>query len=422
MQSPEEVAAALVSPWPTWWIEGPTEAAVLDLLARFGPLPQADVFEPWDPGEPWQARVVHPPLDRAAELLATGTLLPGEPPGLTEWLDRERVSEDRLTVDGMEATLLSEAERGGLLIPELDTLGPDPLAAHVPLQAAAVEAVRHPTSGRLGVRFALPVADQDPTADRQQALALVAAAAHHADPALSPYAVWWYALGHVYVLCWRLVPPDRRLPSAPARPRSADLTRWTGGVELQVDLPPDAHDDRVVDLARDLAVSDFSGSRPRWAQGLVACWEGPPAASPPALDVPHRVLPGCPEGMEPDWLGVDPEHWTAHGRAFSRWHCSLRDRDLLPRMRERQADAVDLSVSRTLSAFGPLDPVHAGFPALRLRIPALDDRAWATLVDVLGALPEPAIGPVVHVRMQQRFTLLLERVDLPRDLPVWSPA
>ncbi len=421
MQTPEEVAAALVSPWPIAWVERPSEGELLEVLARLGPLPQADILVPWE-DEPWCARVLRPPLDRAAELLAVGRLEAGDPPGYLEWEDRGRVLVDTLEHPPFRAILRSDAHHGGALVPDLIDGGEDPLDG--PLKrllgdprARAVTVV-HPTTGRHGVRLSLP---EGPEPDRDTALRSIAPLLAKADPPVDRTLRWWFELGWVHFLAWKILPPRRPLPPPHPWPAGAMLDRWNGAVELQVLLPPDRHETEAMRLAERLGAAGLAGSRPRFlGDRLLACWSGPTSAAGTTVDPPHRWLPGCPPGLEAAWIGIDPEHWVAHGRTFTRWRCSLRDRDLLPQLAERPADATDRRLAHLLGSFGRVDPVRGGFAGLRLRVPALRDDRWETLLDLLGALPEPAIGPVVHVRMGTRYTLLLERDDLPRERPTWS--
>ena len=191
------------------------------------------------------------------------------------------------------------------------------------------------------------------------------------------------------------------------------------------------HDRLAITVGEQLGPLGLRGARPRWTQlegerVFLACWEGELSgdlAPILALAGPSkvRVVPGCPPGLEADWVGIDPAWFVVGQRVLVRWHCALRDRDLLPECDPRDADGVDEELIAVLSALGPAEPVWAGRGALRLRLPSLTGPAWWALAEVLGSLPDPRIGPVIHVRMAGQLTVLLYRVDLEADgVPRWQ--
>lgn len=425
MQSPEQVAAALVSPWPTWLVEAPTEQELLERVTSCGPVPQAVLFEPWD-DEPWTARILFPPLDRAADLLRSGRLEPGESPGFTEWSDRDRISEDVLSVDGMRASLLSDTTRGEVLLPRMRHHEADALTAtfrsHIGSDDAWATRVTQLPTGRPGVHFEAAVRDADTLAERTAVLQAVADTLEGADPAFARDARWWFELGRIHVVAWRILPATPSFPTAPWTTASVNLERWRGHGELQVLLPDADHEPSALAISDTLAETRLSGSRPRWIEGrFVACWTGPADTSVPALDPPHRWVPGVAPGLEDDAPGLDTAVWVAGFRAFLQSTCGLRGRDLLPRCQARDGDSIDKAIAHRLSALGALEPVDAGFFGLRLRLPALDTDAWEAVLLALGHLPVDAIGPVVYVRMDEKhFTLLLERTDRDAEPSTWS--
>lgn len=424
MIDPRRVAAALVAPWPVWTVSASEESALMDALEPFGPLPQTDLFIPWNEGDPWEARVLHPPLHRAAELLGSGLLEVGEAPGRTEWRDRGRLLEETLSVGTIEASMLSDAEAGGLLTPELMELGPDPL--HDAFKSAMTvddcRAVRivHPTTGRPGIHFEVAVPDRDPEAERRAVLEGVDRVHDQSDPPLAPDVTWWFELQRIHVVAWFTAPPLRPLPGVPTEASLPSLRGWTGDREVRAHLTDD-HDAAVLQLSEELGRDGWIGGRPRWmGDRFLATWTHPTADTVPDTDVPLQLVPGCPPGLEADWVGVDPEVWSAGPRCLVRLHCALRDRDLLPTLTPRDGDAIDAEVAERLASLARIDPVHAGFPAVRLRFPLMDGSAWSAVVMALGHLPVAAIGPVGLVRMGPTFTVLLVRTDLPHEVPTWS--
>jgi len=434
MHAARDLAAALVAPWPTWRIAAPDEAGLLDLLAGAGPSPQADLFEPWEPLDLWRARVLWPDLADPAGLLAGGVLEAGVAPGLSEWVDRGRVGEERLDGDGLRAVCLHDLEDGDLLIPDLLREPAIDLSLARELLAAVgslgppdrASAVRHRLTGRPGVLLEVAVADRDPLAERQVVIDGVAEVA--ARRTLAPDARWWFEAGRMFVLTWRVAPTGRGLPDDGSV--AGQLHLHAGPAELHVALPPTEHDAAASSLGQALGEIGWQGSRARWGRvdgrpAFLACWEGPGETARAARDVvaahPHRVVPGCPAGLEPDWLGVDPAFWMSADRTVVRWRCGLRDRDLLPVCLPRPGDAIDRRLTDLLAPLGPCEPVWAGSGALRLELPALDGAAWDAVVRALCALPEPEVGPVIPVAMRDRFTVLLTRLDLSVETPpAWS--
>ncbi|MEZ4316992.1 MAG: hypothetical protein R3F61_05800 [Myxococcota bacterium] len=441
-----QVAAALVSPWPTWRVEADSEAGLLAKLGHVGPVPQADLFEPWEEGDPWVARVVWPDLADPAVLLAHGALEEGLAPGLTEWVDRGRVGIDEIFAGPIRAVCLSDLERGGLLVPDLvrlETESPEVVAVGLALLASVgatteadqVTLVQHRSTGRYGLLLEVSVSDRDPLAERQAVVDGVAGVLADAGlpVKLAPDLRWWFELQRVCVLAWLVapgrpgLPPDRFDPFLHERHSRTSPLGGPGPVELHALLDEPA----AIALGETLGALGFSGARSRWSTSgdepvFLTCWEGPADAALPALDVPFRVVPGCPPGLEGDWLGIDPCWWASGARVVCRWHCALRDRDLLPVCTPREADAVDRALASRLALLGAVEPVSAGRPALRVQLGALDEAGWRGVVDALGALDDPCLSPVAWVAMPESFVLLLFRADLDvpedDDMPVEPPA
>lgn len=429
---PVRIAAALVSPWPTWRVEAEDEPTLVARIEVRGPVPQADLFEPWDPSDPWTARVLWPDLSDPDALLAHGQLEDGVAPGMSEWMDRGRVGQDELFDGEVRAVCTSDLESGGLLLPDLvrlETDAPDLVALGLALLASVgatgeddqVTLVQHRTTGRLGLLLEVVVPDTDPLAERQAVVAGVASVVRRDDlaPRLAPDLQWWFDLHRVAVLAWLVAPSRPVLPVETWAPVRADRLGARGLVEVQAVVG----EAEALGLGEVLGAAGFAGSRPRWvlrdgAPALLTCWTGPADAAVPDLQVDgvpveHRVVPGCPPGLEGDWLGIDPSWWASGGRIACRWHCSLRDRDLLPQVEARPHDAVDQALAGMFSGVGAVEPVIAGRPALRLKLPALDTEAWEGLVEAIGAIPDDRVGPVAYVAMGAGFTVLLFRTDLP---------
>jgi len=428
---PLRIAAALVSPYPTWRVEAPDEPTLLLRLAAAGEVPQADLFEPWEEADPWLARVLWPPLADPDPLLEHGELEDGMAPGMAEWMDRGRLGQDALISGQVRAVCLSDLEQGGLLIPDLihhETEAPELVSIGLALLASvgargeedSVSLVQHRTTGRLGLLLEVRVPDTDPQLERQAVLDGVASVVvAEASVRLSPDLRWWYDQGKVSILAWLVAPIHPVLPDDRFTEARPDLS-GRSSVELQVLLG----EEQALVLGEQLGSAGMVGSRSRWVSWrgrrvFASCWTGPSRPS-VEIDAPHRWVVGCPTGLEGDWLGIDPAYWISGSRVICRWHCGLRDRDLLPLIEPREADAVDTELAAKLSLLGQIEPVMAGRPALQLSLPALDAEAWTGLVDALGALPDRRLDPVLYVAMRQRFTVLLFRADLP--VPDAEPA
>ncbi len=436
--------------------------------------------DPWRARVLWPlAPTARPPDDAQLDaLLAHGTLEPGLPPGRSEWLDRGRLGEDVLVsgpdsaAPDVEAIAWSDLENGGLLEPDVvhhETNDPGITALAYALFAAVgatgtrdadqVSLVQERSTGRFGVELTVAVPDLDPVTERQAVIDGVAAVvAHPPDgaPRLSPALQWSYDLHRMRVWAWLVAPAAPVLPVAPspgdlgrpnavARHHGRELSR-DGAFELHLPVhavdpgasSPALTDDALVAVSEDLAPLGWIGGRPRWLVSaehrvFLATWvlPQPTAETPARLDFdalsavleqhvpgrPFRVVPGCPRDLDADWIGIDPTWWASGERVVCRWHCSLRGRDLLPRMHTRDGDAVDRALADRLASLGRADPVFVGpssaRPAVRLVLPAMGTREWSSVVDGLGQLAEPAIGPSAWVAMGSRFVVLLFRTDLP---------
>jgi len=317
-----QAQAALATGWPTLHVFRADEAVVLrarqvveDLL---GPLPQADVIEPWDPRdptEPWELRIDLPGLHPAvwATLRAALSELPGPAPVLVPGLrDGERdvvdqgwwhfedvaaggivararlaggepVAPDLHVGDGDEAVRALEQQlavalqEAGVRAPFESDRGPDTLAPVV-----------HRDSGRFGVqaRFAPSVFEtlsgDEARALREQIIEVVAGLvrtrAEHPVLRLAPDPLWDARWGFALTL-WIVGPAAPGLPGdAPldpgVTPFPATVDAWAARLDGQVEdlevqvVPetPGEHDAMVAAVMVKIVEADWPllGGRPRW--------------------------------------------------------------------------------------------------------------------------------------------------------------
>ena len=124
-----QAEAAVASGWPTLHLFTEDEAGMVAALDRvrgaLGPLPQADLIEPWEPvGEPWELRIDLPGFspEHWAEISAAlpeAVLVPGLRPGVRAAEDRGERLVDEIEGGGLVAELFYDAVRGGVLTPDL---------------------------------------------------------------------------------------------------------------------------------------------------------------------------------------------------------------------------------------------------------------------------------------------------------------
>ena len=415
------LAAALVSPWPTWWVEGPTEADVLERLARHGACPQADLLEPWD-DEPFQARVVRPSLDDPGSLLEDGVLIAGEAPGLTEWRDRGRLIEQWVQASHLRARLTSDAHSGQTLFPTLEERAVPSFAATwlstLPLDAKAhTTQVFQPSTGRRGYRFDVAVPGVEPEHERRSVLESIEAL----ELDINPILLWRDSGNTLTFVAWTLHPPEPSRPEAPLALRTLDLTKWIGGCELQLPLAAETHDSEVLRISAELESKALRGTRPRWhGPQLLACWSTDTGLPAPSLSQPLRWVASCPPGLEEAWLGIDPTWWEAGQRQFMELFDPLHDRSWWPRVRPRDVDAVDKGIIARLGGLGTVEPVEMGVAGLRVQLPLEATNAFEAVLAALGHHPDPRLGPVVWVRFTQKLEFLMLRTDLDAEQIHWT--
>ncbi len=356
-----QAQAALASGWPTLHVFRPSEARLLrarhvveDLL---GPLPQADVIEPWDvsdPDEPWELRIdlpgLHPAVWDAVRATlgeldgASPVLVPGLRDGARDARDQGWLQDEIVAAGGLEARMPLGAD-GERVMPDLQVGQADDAVCALEhevaaaLQARGVTApfasdrgpdtltpVVHRDTGRFGVqaRFS-PDALEALDGDALRALreGVVAAFADcvraRADQPvrLAPDLTWETRWG-LAVTAWLIGPAAPGLPGdAPigvgVSPFAGVVDRWTTllpgwveDVEVQV-LPETAGlHDAVVDAVMGAAAErdlPLLGGRPRWLLRLGV------DGTEPVFAPTWRVAAGRPVGDVVDALaglpGVD---------------------------------------------------------------------------------------------------------------------
>ena len=440
--------------------EAPCHDALQKLEALLGPLPQAELLEPWEPGDPVVLRVDLPglgPADAARLRDAGFDILPGLPPGARTARDQDAVVEDEIAGGGRTATLWSDAIEGGLCLPDFGTEDPDPAggavaseliaglravsAELVPDVASAVDFVRHRTTGRQALRLTVP----------QQALAglegealltlrrdVIAAVAEVVDrrPAELHSELGWDPRLGFSVIVWRRGSPGPALPGdsvverglspAPEALRALDLAGRVHAVEVQV-VPssPAMHHPVIEALLPLLEGSTLQGAEPRWVYargvGPAFCptWRAPAESLadlstllPDLLvDGVHaiRVVPVQPVGLEDVEPFLDPAWRWLGARWVARWRDGVRDRDRLVAWVPRDPDPADHALIESIAtvlgrgAEALLEPDAQG----RLVRPIVDDTGRPGLA--LHGPPELATDP-----MRLSFLLgLLGSVPLP---------
>lgn len=399
--------AAIASGRPRLTAHAPTEAALehvrAGIEAVLGPLPQADVVEPFDasdPHEPWELRVDVPGLDasRAAAVPPVRWSV-ADSPGLTDALDLGWLEAQRIEADGLVARWL------------VDPAGerrPDLVRREVPVDVplarlGSVVGVVHRPTGRWGWEVTTDAAPE-------RALSALAAVVR-ADGRLAPDPEWALAGGALVLRAWGMGPLAPGLPGEvawddPPVEVVADWIRDAAGlhedleVQLLLEAPAD-HDRAVAAVAPVAERMGWQGGRPRW----VATRAGPVFAptwraavvEPLALrGLPRvRVVPGEPVAAGEAWAVADP-HWrAAGGRCFLRIADPIADRDWLP-AEDRPADADDHALADAL----PYDVRPVVLPSGRPGLEVAGDRrtlveeGLRTLLGAAGALRAPALASV----------------------------
>lgn len=453
--------AALATGWPTLIAEAPDEAAALAALAvlerLLGPLPQAELVEPWA-DEAWTLRVPLPTLQPedlaplAEAMPCPWELAPTEPPGVRHALDEGLLVEEVRTVDGLRLATRFDPLDGRA--PPLDLLtGPlDPALAALEADLAAavrdagrvlegdrgvdtVTPVLHRESGRLGLALDLHP-HPDPLPDALLA-GLAAVARDHAGAPLrlAPDLLHQPRAG-TRLIAWLVAPPGPRWPqdaSPPGDPSLATLTGLLEAVEVV----------RVGPVEPALPVAEahgLFGGPPRWrtvagVPRFAASWRVDLPADPVAVAAAVEalaalpstqavaVLPGEPVGLGDAWPVLTAHHHRVAGRWFQRLRDGLVDRDRLPVVGERPEDGLSRRLSRATSA--TIRPVHDSvgrlgweltLPARAVRDPGLDE----TLEPIVRALP-PEVAPLSWFALRDdRLVVQLWEREGPSGVRRWE--
>lgn len=457
-----DAAAALTSGWPTVHVTGADEAEVLAAQARLeavlGPLPQADVIEPWGDADEagWELRVDVPDAGEAAWHAIAGderaALRPGVPPGARAARDHGLVVGTPFAADGFVATEWIEAETGRVLTPDALPAGAvdagvadlardvvDALRdAHPALRLESdrgpdvVEPIVHRATGRLGVRFLVPPDAIEAVGDsmlaRDRALAAMAAivrarADHDVRVAPDGWADTRLGLG---LGLWLIAPPVGPLPPPPpATDGDSDLL-YGLCEDVEIHIVPDATASHAAVAAAVAAWAErhatgWVGGLPRWlpttdGPRFTPTWRARPGD--PALArldgvrdlagvVAVRVVPGEPVGLGDAWAVSDADWWPVSRAWVQRVRDGVTDRDRLPRTDDRRPDprdgwAVGLP-ARPIADRAGRGGVEIGLDARRLlgeglaaAASAVLDRRPAEAAGVVG-FAWRASGPVLQV-------------------------
>ena len=430
-----QAQAAIASGWPTLHVFGDAEAEVLAaqdiVLQVLGPLPQADIIEPWDPEDSedrWELRIDLPDLSEVAwasvrEGLGAYPLVAlvvGVAPGVRACEDRGYRYPERLLAGGLEAArwltpdglcALDVARAVGgdeaLLILEAElaeavrTISPD-LVFRSDRGPDTTSTVVHRSTGRFGIRMHFEFDEPELRVPVLEAIAGVVRARTTHEVRLAPDLLWDTPLLGFEVGLWFVAPAVPGLP----RDAPAAATTWSGdmadGVEVQV-IPDDAsaHDEVVAAVA---AMSEsrglpLVGALPRWVRRQGA-WHFCPVWTAPSAEgleplreigATVRIVPGEPVGLGEAWLTSDVAWCPADFRCFVRIRDGLSDRDRSVEVHDRPRTPRDaeveiqafaaLAVSEAagLIPLGPGSPARAvvdgsGRPGLEL---AFDRRSFA---------------------------------------------
>lgn len=449
-------------PWPTLHRTFSSEADALAALAalegELGPLPQAELIEPWE-SEGWSLRIELPNLTegQAEAIQADGAeLRAGQLPGARAARDLGRAVPDFVG----DAVLWSDAVDGGLLLPDLiQTEGrPEHVAlAHrliaaiqgvspelVPDALAAISHHTHRSTGRLAIGLHVPADPLDRLNGEElaavrleimEALRLVVPQADLAWDPRSGVSVYVF----VDDVRGTSLPGDGVVDAGVHPPvavlLASNLGQRCASVEVQALLAPGTdHEDMTLQIAEALAVVDAVGGEPRWVASRIngsLSWLFCPtwmvdcaaiaALSERLQDVGSllgvhalRVVPASPLGLETEWPYMDPAWWWVGRRWCVRWHDGLRDRDRLVAWKpEEESPEVLHPLPDLMDALRPVSVIasDAGEPirritddvgnrgfAVHIKLPP--DRIGETLAWVasaVGRLSEDFLTDVVDV-------------------------
>lgn len=342
--APLQTLAALASGWPTLHLfgddEASVEAALTALQALLGPLPQADLIEPWSPDDPeprWELRVDLPDLSAETwhaiqQHLPDAILVPGLREGARAAQDLGLLHLEPLHAgDGLIAWMPGDEE--GSLTPDLARArGADAQIQDLEVELAhairaidpaiafrsdrgpdTVQPVVHRQTGRFGIQLTFGPEtfeglDGDAVAARRQALltalsSVLARRASHPLVRLAPDVRWDVPLGGLSLLAWILAPavpalpvdsdvPPGLSPTDPALTALLADPSQLESIELQVVPTTPAAHDRVVEQITATLSHDgpVRGALPRWLR-VGGRWVFCPIWQVPTPDVGPELRP-----------------------------------------------------------------------------------------------------------------------------------
>jgi len=421
-----------MSGWPTLHVAVADQHALnttlAELIGVLGPLPQADVIEPFaeGDGEPWELRVALPGLSpegwaAIATVLPTDSTLSASTSAAVYTADDLGLRlVDYLSAGGIEARQHSAGD-GGAIWPELaraatadDAITELELDLGRALQAVGpavhmrsdrgedtVTPVIRRSDGRLGVEIVIGGLGTD-LDQRERALAAVAsvieARVSH-DLALAPDVLWDCPLGSLRFLVWLVAPPAAPLQGAlevngPLTGRP-DLPFDT--CEIQV-VPAADHAATIAAVAPVAEAHGWTGADPRWLTHngrptFCPVWRSTEPCDARDIDMlPEvaavRVVPAEPTGLAGSWPAIEPHWWDVDGRFFVRFRDRIYDRDCLEVLTAERPIAERFG-DHHVSAV--LDTAHTS--GLRIRLP-LSVALVPTLTELLDTFPGTFRGTI----------------------------
>lgn len=440
-------AAALASGWPVLELEAASEADLDATLAALqeilGPLPQADIVEPWDDDEPYQVFVDLPGLSpedwaRVQDGVPAARLVPGSRPHEREAADLEQRGIERLDGD-VSATMAFDLLEGGVLGPDLTRRPAAVDAEIVALEAELTEAIREVdpalgflsdrgpdtitpvlwrSTGRFGFELAFPGVTPDPERRAELLAALgrvVAARADHPVLRLAPDLKFDVRAGLSFVLF-------AIGPAAPGLPGDGPWRSWIpvdegllASAEVEVLVPADEHDAAVLavtDLARE---NGWIAGRSRWVRvdgvwRFVPVWHAP--LVPAELPDHGRFVPGVALGLEDRWTVLQPYHHVGSTRTITRLRDGRSDRDWLRRVAGEKVgdlhrplmDALERTkplfpgLAETLGAIRGVRDITGRLGAeIRLNHRAEREKSFRVALDAIGGVDVPGWASVAWV-------------------------
>jgi hypothetical protein len=466
-------AAAIASGWPVLEVEPSSEAdldATLATLERFfGPLPQADIVEPWD-DEPFAVIVDLPGLtsDDWALLraeLPDARLVPGPRPHEREAVDLQQRGVEVLAGDVAAAMAFDLVEGGilGLDLARRSGVGDPELPA---LEAELADAIRSVdpslssisdrgpdtvtpviwrSTGRFGFELSFP--GQTPEPEVRLALvnavaSVLRARADHPTLRLAPDVRFDVRAGFSLVVfaIANAIPP---LPGdGPWRSWVPVDEGLLAGAEVELNVDADHHEAGVHEIAPLAEAHGWVGGRARWVRidggrwRFLPVWHAPLAPTP--LPDAARYVPGVALGLEDRWAVVQPLYHVGICRTIVRLRDGRSDRDWLRRVAGEPITDAHRPLIAELERMKPLVPGFAETLAairgirditgrlgaeVRLNGRAERESGFRAAMEALGQVHVDGWASVGWVGFRSEGPLVqLWRVESgPRDIaPEWS--